>query len=110
MTVGQVIENLQQTSPHLAHALLRLCVELEHEIGEDPRGSVRTVEWRGREIAHGHRSFNFAADDSEEVDIGEWVGWWRWGYWPGDRSVRDAALCGPGGLKSPRIGDRGALA
>ena len=52
--------------------------------GVEPH-SVRTVEWRGREIAHGRRSFNFAADDTEDVDIGEWVGWRRWGYWPGDR-------------------------
>jgi hypothetical protein len=38
--------------------------------GMDSR-SVRTVEWRGRKIAHGVRSFSFAAHDSEDVDIGE---------------------------------------
>jgi hypothetical protein len=53
-------------------------------VGAHPRDgrSVRTVEWRGREIARGYSDFE-APDAPADLDIGEWVDLWRWGYYPG---------------------------
>jgi hypothetical protein len=34
-------------------------------VGRSGRPSVRTVEWRGREIAYGRRPFNYAAHDTD---------------------------------------------
>jgi hypothetical protein len=54
-------------------------------VGSHPRldHSVRTVEWRGRQVAHGERPFDAYSEDAE--DIGQFRGFWRWGYYPGAR-------------------------
>lgn len=46
---------------------------------------VRTVEWRGRQVARGGRLVPVEPEATEELDIGEFVGFGRWGYYPGDR-------------------------
>lgn len=46
--------------------------------------TVRTVEWRDREIARGAREFIPTVSPGD--DIGEWVSLWRWGYYPGHRN------------------------
>jgi hypothetical protein len=44
--------------------------------------SVRSVEWRGREIAHGRQRIELATDD--EYDMGEFVPLiFGWGYYRG---------------------------
>ena len=47
--------------------------------------SVRTVEWRGHEVAHGHDKHPFKDEHVADVEPDEFVRLWRWGYWPGDR-------------------------
>ena len=43
---------------------------------------VRTVEWRGRELAHGRKPMQVPTDD--HYDMGEFVPLFRgWGYYPG---------------------------
>jgi hypothetical protein len=57
--------------------------------GPHPRSTdrVRTVEWRRREIARGRRLVPAESEATNDLDIGEFVGFGRWGYYPGDRSA-----------------------
>lgn len=42
--------------------------DLHFCVGKHPRldRSVRTIEWRGREIAHGHRPFDYAIHEERD--------------------------------------------
>jgi hypothetical protein len=45
---------------------------------------VRTIEWRGREIARGRRELFDQHPEDEEYDMGEFVQFFRgWGYYRG---------------------------